>query len=115
MKIKKFENFEYKPYEYEGCGCCPVCTGEKDCECGCSECNYPEDHYEYEDDDEFVITKIVEHFPFEEVKSRIEDESEDDKETALLDMIVWFRSQYGKEIKNEDYILDRLREEYDIN
>lgn len=69
---------------------------------------------DYEEDDEFVITKIVEHFTFDEVKSRIEDESEDDKETVLLDMIVWFRSQYGKEIKNEDYILDRLREEYDI-
>jgi hypothetical protein len=27
---------EYDPYSYEGCGCCPVCTGEKDCECGCS-------------------------------------------------------------------------------
>ena len=88
MRLKKFENFtEYNSY-------------------------YTVDH---EDDDEFVITKIVENFPFDEVKSRIEDESEDDKETALLDMIVWFRSTYGKEIKNEDYILDRLRQEYDIN
>lgn len=69
---------------------------------------------QYEEDDEFVITKIVENFPFDEVKSRIEDESEDDKETVLLDMIVWFRDTFGKEIKNEDYILDRLREEYSI-
>jgi hypothetical protein len=69
---------------------------------------------QYEEDDEFVTTKIVENFPFDEVKSRIEDESEDDKETVLLDMIVWFRDTFGKEIKNEDYILDRLREEYSI-
>jgi hypothetical protein len=34
---------EYDPYSYEGCGCCPVCTGEKDCECGCPECNYPDE------------------------------------------------------------------------
>lgn len=97
MRLKKFENFtEYNSYSNK----------EFD------ENNYTVDH---EDDDEFVITKIVENFPFDEVKSRIEDESEDDKETALLDMIVWFRSTYGKEIKNEDYILDRLRQEYDIN
>lgn len=69
---------------------------------------------QYEEDDEFVITKIVENFPFDEVKSRIEDESEDDKETVLLDMIVWFRDTFDKEIQNEDYILDRLREEYSI-
>jgi hypothetical protein len=34
---------EYDPYSYNGCGCCPVCTGERDCECGCPECNYPEE------------------------------------------------------------------------
>jgi len=44
--LKLFENFdeeEYDPYSYKGCGCCPVCTGEKDCECGCPECNCPDD------------------------------------------------------------------------
>jgi hypothetical protein len=37
------EDKEYDPYSYKGCGCCPVCTGKKDCECGCPECNYPGD------------------------------------------------------------------------
>ena len=106
--IKKFENYaqdlpEQLPYKKDEQ---PGETFPKE--------ELPEE-IQYEEDDEFVITKIVEHFPFEEVKSTIEDESEDDEETALLDMIVWFRSQYGKEIKNEDYILDRLREEYDIH
>jgi hypothetical protein len=40
---------EYDPYSYEGCGCCPVCTGEKDCECGCPECNYPDELEELEE------------------------------------------------------------------
>jgi hypothetical protein len=40
---------EYDPYLYEGCGCCPVCTGEKDCECGCPECNYPDELEELEE------------------------------------------------------------------
>lgn len=35
------DELEYDPHSYDGCGCCPVCTGEKDCECGCPECNYP--------------------------------------------------------------------------
>jgi hypothetical protein len=49
--LKLFESFnqeEYDPLSYDGCGCCPVCTGEKDCECGCPECNCPVDD---EDDD----------------------------------------------------------------
>lgn len=37
------DELEYDPYSYEGCGCCPVCTGEKDCECGCPECNCPDE------------------------------------------------------------------------
>jgi hypothetical protein len=58
--IKKFEDFsleieispeggeeEYDPYSYSGCGCCPVCTGESDCECGCPECNCPADDEEF--------------------------------------------------------------------
>lgn len=55
--LKLFENFEsgdeeYDIDSYEGCGCCPVCTGEKDCECGCPECNCPEDLED--DDDDFI-------------------------------------------------------------
>lgn len=69
-----------------------------------------------ESDNAFVVTKIVEHFPFEEVKSKIADENDEmDKDTALIDMICWFEKTFDKEIQNEDYILDRLREEYDIN
>jgi hypothetical protein len=57
--IKKFEDFsldvqtvyddgeedldEYDPYEYSGFGCCTVCTGKRNCECGCPECNCPPD------------------------------------------------------------------------
>lgn len=69
-----------------------------------------------EADNEFVVSKIVEHFPIEEVKKKIEDENDEtDKETALIDMICWFRENYKKEIENEDLILARLREEYDIH
>ena len=57
------EDKEYDPYLYKGCGCCPVCTGEKDCECGCPECNCPDDDNDdddnYDDDDllESLITE----------------------------------------------------------
>lgn len=53
--IKKFEEFslevieveddgeEYDDddnfYSYDGCGCCPACNGQKDCKCGCPECD----------------------------------------------------------------------------
>jgi hypothetical protein len=68
-----------------------------------------------ESDNEFVVAKIIENFPFEEVKKKIEDESDEtDKETTLIDMICWFEDTFDREIENEDYILDRLREEYDI-
>jgi hypothetical protein len=33
--LRLFENFEFDEIDsYNVCGCCPVCTGEKDCECG---------------------------------------------------------------------------------
>ena len=47
---------EYDPYSYGGCGCCPVCTGEKDCECGCPECNYPEELEELEESKKSGVT-----------------------------------------------------------
>jgi len=61
--IKKFEDFsleieisadggEEENDVYSGCGCCPVCTGEQDCECGCPECNCPAD--ETSDDGEIA-------------------------------------------------------------
>lgn len=68
-----------------------------------------------ESDNDFVITKILEQFPIDEVKSKIEDDSDEtDKDTALIDMICWFENTFNKDIENEDYILDRLRQEYDI-
>jgi hypothetical protein len=30
------------PYSYNGCGCCPDCSGESDCEC-CSDCTCSDD------------------------------------------------------------------------
>ncbi len=50
------ENWIGGPYSYEGCGCCPVCTGEKDCECGCPECNYPEELEELEESKKSGVT-----------------------------------------------------------
>ena len=47
---------EYDPFSYEGCGCCPVCTGERDCECGCPECNYPEELEELEESKKSGVT-----------------------------------------------------------
>jgi hypothetical protein len=46
---------EYDPYSYKGCGCCPVCTGEKDCECGCPECTDDDN-----DDDDLLESLITE-------------------------------------------------------
>lgn len=68
-----------------------------------------------ETDNEFVVSKIVQQFPFEDVKQKIQNDSDEtDKETALIDMICWFEDTFSREIENEDYILDRLRQEYDL-
>lgn len=52
---------EYDPYSYKGCGCCPVCTGERDCECGCPECNCPDDDdYDYiEYDNSEILESLI--------------------------------------------------------
>ena len=68
-----------------------------------------------EDDVDFIITKIQENFPKEDIKSKIDDDSDEmDKETALIDMICWFEREY-KDISDEDVILDNLRQIYEIN
>lgn len=68
-----------------------------------------------EGDNEFIVAKIMEQFPLGEVKSRIDNTSDEtDKETALIDMICWFEDTFDRDIKDEDYILDKLRQEYQI-
>lgn len=68
-----------------------------------------------ESDNEFIVTKILEQFPVEEIKSKIEDNSDEtDKDTALIDMICWFEDTFNKDIENEDLIIDKLREYYGL-
>lgn len=67
-----------------------------------------------ENDKDFVITKIKEHFKKEEVINKLKNENEFDVNTALLDMICWFENEYDREIENEDLILNILRQEYDL-
>ena len=68
-----------------------------------------------EDDVDFIITKITENFPKEEVKLKISDESDEtDIETSLIDMICWFEDKFNREILDEDDIINKLREYYHI-
>jgi hypothetical protein len=55
-KNQSFDQEEYDPYSYEGCGCCPVCTGERDCECGCPECNCPDEFEKLEESKKSGVT-----------------------------------------------------------
>lgn len=115
MKIKKFENFKYDPYGYKGCGCCPVCTGEKNCECICPECNFTGDYIEgeYEDDEDSIVNKIIEQFPYEKTKSKMETDNDADKHTVLIDMINWYEHNF-KKIADEISVMKRLEDEYDF-
>ena len=59
--LKLFENFdqeEYDPYTYKGCGCCPDCNGEKNCYC-CSDCTCSE-YDNYDDDKNLNDDEILE-------------------------------------------------------
>jgi hypothetical protein len=68
-----------------------------------------------EDDVDFIITKITENFPKEEVELKINDESDEtDIETSLIDMICWFEDKFNREILDEDDIINKLREYYHI-
>jgi len=63
------------------------------------------------DDEPFVI--IVNQFPPETIKLKIEDTNDElDKETALIDALIWYRDKFGKEIENEDEIINKLRNLY---
>ena len=49
------------------------------------------------------------------IKLKIKDDSNEmDKETALIDMICWFETQFDRNIEDEDYVIQRLRDEYNI-
>ncbi len=68
-----------------------------------------------ENDTHFILTKIIEKFSKEEVNSNIKDETnETDIETTLIDMICWFEENYNRDIVDEDLIIKKLREYYQI-
>ena len=68
-----------------------------------------------EDDIDFIITKIKDNFPKDDIKLKIKDDSDEmDKETALIDMICWFEKTY-KDILDEDVVLNKLRDIYEID
>jgi hypothetical protein len=68
-----------------------------------------------ENDADFILTKIIEKFSKEEVNSNIKDETnETDIETTLIDMICWFEENYNRDIVDEDLIIKKLREYYQI-
>ena len=68
-----------------------------------------------EEDVDFIITKITDNFTKEEVKLKIDDESDEtDIETSLIDMICWFENKFNREILDEDDIINKLREYYQI-
>jgi hypothetical protein len=68
-----------------------------------------------ENDTDFILTKIIEKFSKEEVNSNIKDETnETDIETTLIDMICWFEENYNRDIVDEDLIIKKLREYYQI-
>lgn len=62
---------------------------------------------------EFVVAKIMENFPYEETRRKMEGDNDQDHETMLIDMINWFEAQY-RDIENELLVMDRLKEEYDF-
>lgn len=60
--------------------------------------------YNTEDDIDFIITKIKEKYPKEEVNDKAD----------LIDMICWFEDEFKKDIVDEDKIIHQLVIEYDL-
>jgi hypothetical protein len=60
--------------------------------------------YKGEDDIDFIITKIKEKYPKEEVSDKAD----------LIDMICWFEDQFKKDIVDEDEIIHQLGIEYGL-
>ena len=69
---------------------------------------------EYEDDEALIVTKIIEHFPYEETKSKMENDGDMDPNTILIDMINWYEHNSGKQIADEISVMKRLEDEYDF-
>ena len=57
-----------------------------------------------ENDIDFIITKIKEKYPKEQVTDK----------TDLIDMICWFEDQFKKDIVDEDEIIHQLGIEYGL-
>ena len=60
--------------------------------------------YKGEDDIDFIITKIKEKYPKEEVSDKAD----------LIDMICWFEDQFKKDIVDEDEVIHQLGIEYSL-
>ena len=57
-----------------------------------------------ENDIDFIITKIKEKYPKEEVNDKAD----------LIDMICWFETEFEKDIVDEDKIIHQLGIEYGL-
>lgn len=69
--------------------------------------NQPKDwwnKYKEEGDIDFIITKIKEKYPKEEVSDK----------NDLIDMICWFEDEYKSDIVDEDEVIHQLGIEYGL-
>lgn len=73
-----------------------------------------ENYQSHEDDIDFIIVKIMEHFPYEETKLKIESDDDMDHNTMLIDMINWFENEFSRNISDEVLVMNRLKDEYDF-
>jgi len=83
---------EYDPYSYNGCGCCPDCSGEEDCECGCPECNYPDDFDDDDDDDDY--DNFIEYDNREILESLINEKNVAKNSQLWNQCKAWAKSKY---------------------
>jgi hypothetical protein len=63
-----------------------------------------EEKFDTEDDVDFIITKIKEKYPKEQVTDKAD----------LIDMICWFEDQFKKDIVDEDEVIHQLGIEYGL-
>lgn len=68
----------------------------------------------HENDVDFIMAKITEHFPYDKTKSQIESDDDSDSNTILIDMINWFETEFDRQIEDEMLIMNMLRDEYDF-
>lgn len=67
-----------------------------------------------ESDNEFIVAKIVDNFPYDETKQRLQNDEDSDQDTILIDMINWFETEFDRQIEDEMLIMNMLRDEYDF-